>query len=465
MSGPNSSFLPVGLWLFASALVVLVLLIAFGFHFYQRRRFLAGADDLADVADLASRKEALQSDVAVLKEWITEQRDNLLRLTAEREEQEALRADLTRTRQSLTEARETRRGLTEQAEELERQRQSLNRTLEELRWRIGDLESKKGEAAALDRQLEKLRGQAAAMAKETDELRGQSLALEKRIEKYHQETVPLKEEAAKAAALEARQTSLLTELHFLDTEIAGREETLTNLKREAAALEESLAETRRTNEALVLTKTLEELRREAEEARTEVDALRTESLALEKRIEKYHREAVPLKEEAAKAAALEARQTSLLSELHFLDTKIAGREETLTNLKREAAALEESLAETRRTNEALILTKTLEELRREAEEARATASKLPELKMEQAALAARNEYLEAQIANHNLELTPLKQSVSKLQTWLEQIQPKAAAESAKLSILREQVAGLEARRAQLQLDEERLQQALENLGT
>jgi Chromosome segregation ATPases len=360
MNGLSSSLLPTGLWLFASALVVLVLLVAFGFHIYQRRRFLAGVDDFSNVADLAARKETLQADVAAVKEWLAEQRENLLQLTAEREEQEALRAELTRARQSLAEAREVRLTLTGQVEELEKQRQLLEHNLEELRWRIGDLEAKKEEAAALDRQLEKSRGQAAVMARETDELRNQSLALEKQIERYRQEMLPLKEETAKVTAMEARQTSLLAELHFLGAEVASREESLAALKKEAASL----------------SGTLEEMRRDK-----------------------------------------------------------AG----------------------------LALTKTLEELRLDVEEARAIAAKLPDLKMEQAALVTRNQFLETQISNRNFELTPLKQNVSKLQTWLEQIQPKAAAESVKLNILRDEVAGLEARKAQLQLDEERLQAALENM--
>lgn len=360
MSGMSSSLLPTGLWLFASALVVLVLLIAFGFHIYQRRRFLAGMDDFSNVADLASRKESLQADVAAIKEWMAEQRENLLRLTAEREEQEALRADLARTRQSLADVREERRLLTGQVEDLDKQRQLLEHSLEELRWRIGDLEGKKEEAATLDRQLEKSRNQAAIMAREADELRGQSLALEKQIEKYRQEMRPLEEEMAKVAEMEARQTSLLAELHFLGAEISTREENLAGLKKETASLSEALEEMQRTSQAL--------------------------------------------------------------------------------NLNR-----------------------ALEDLRLEVEEARAIASKLPDLKMEQAALITRNQFLETQISNRNFELTPLKQNVSKLQTWLEQIQPKAAAESVKLNILRDEVAGLEARKAQLQLDEERMQKALESM--
>lgn len=360
MNGLTSSLLPTGLWLFASALVVLVLLITFGFHIYQRRRFLAGAEDLANVADLASRKETLQSDVTAIKEWMAEQRESILQLTAEREEQEALRAELARARQSLTEAREARLLLTGQVEELDKQRQLLEHSLEELRWRIGDLEGKKEEAAALNRQLEKSRGQSTALARETDELRGQSLALEKQIEKYRQEMRPLKEEAAQVAAMEARQTSLLAELHFLGTEISSREEKLSGLKKESAALGESLEEMRQTAQGQALNKSLAELRQELDEAR-------------------------------------------------------------------------------------------------------AIAAKLPDLKMEQAALVTRNQFLETQISNRNFELTPLKQNVSKLQTWLEQIQPKAAAESVKLNILRDEVAGLEARRAQLQLDEERMQKALESM--
>lgn len=360
MSGLTSSLLPTGLWLFASALVVLVLLIVFGFHIYQRRRFLAGVDDFSNVADLAARKETLQADVAAVKQWLAEQREQLLQLTAEREEQEALRAELARARQALSEAREARQLLTGQIEELEKQRQLLEHSLEELRWRIGDLEGKKEEAAALDRQLEKSRSQSAALARETDELRAQSLALEKQIEKYRQELQPLKEEEARAAAMEARQTSLLAELHFLGSEISSREE-------------------------------------------------------------------------------------------------------SLAALKKEAAALGESLEELRRSHQGLSLAKSLAELGPELEEARAIAARLPELRMEQAALVTRNQFLETQISNRNFELTPLKQNVSKLQTWLEQIQPKAAAESVKLSLLRDEVAALEARKAQLQLDEERLQRALESM--
>lgn len=355
----NSYLLPTGLWLFASALAVLLLLIIFGFHIYQRRRFLAGEDDLADIADLASRKEILQADVAVLKEWMAEQRNNLTQLTAEREEQQALRAEVARAGQSLAETRETGRLLTSQLEDLERQRNLLTRTLEELRWRIGDLESKKEEAAALDRQLEKSRSQAAALVREMDELRDQTLLMEKQTDKYRREMASLQEETAKVTALEARQSSILAELHFLNNEIADREQTLADLRKE----------------------------------------------------------------------------TSTLGRL---------------------------LEETRRTHETLNLARTLEELRPEIEEARAITAKLPELKMEQAALITRNEFLENLISNHNQELSPLRERVSRLQSWLEQIQPKVSAESVKLDILREQVAALEARKAQLRIDDERLQKALEN---
>jgi|GEM_PF-5239087 len=360
MSGLNSYLLPMGLWLFASALAVLILLIIFGFHIYQRRRFLAGENDLTEIADLASRKETLQADVTVLKEWIAEQRNNLMQLTAEREEQQALRAEVARAGQSLAETRETARLLASQVDELDQQRNLLTRTLEELRRRIGDLESKKEEVAVLDRQLEKSRNQAAALVREMDELRDQTLIMEKQTDKYR-------------------------------------------------------------------------------------------------------REMASLQEETAKVTALEARQVSILSELHFLNTEIADREQTLADLRKQAATVGQSLEEMRRTQEALNLTRTLEELRPEIEEARAITAKLPELRMEQAALTTRNEFLETRISDHNLELHPLKERVSKLQTWLEQIQPKVSAESAKLDLLREQVAALEARKAQLQIDDERLQRALENM--
>ncbi|MDR0881038.1 MAG: AAA family ATPase [Candidatus Adiutrix sp.] len=294
------------LWLLATALSVLMAALAFGFHLYQRRRFAAAMDDASDVADLAARKSALMADVDILRSWIGEQQQNLLKLQGEREEQERVRAELTHLQQSLAEGKETRQTLAEQTTELENRRATLTQTLDDLRHQLNEVESKKLEEAT------------------------------------------------------ARVTALNTKIQVLDSEISAREERLDQLRKESADLTETLEEMRGAKEALTLARSLDSLRLEVAEAKT-------------------------------------------------------------------------------------------------------TAARVVELKAEQTALVTRNQFLENEIDDRKSAISPLKQTISRMKTWLEQIQPKLAAESTKLDSLRDEVSGLEARKASLTLEVERWKAELAHL--
>ena len=88
MDGVTIPFLPTAIWILTSALVIILVLISLAHYFYYQRRLKALVEDGTTAADLAAKKEILQSDVEAIRDWLDKQRDELNRIKAEREEQE-----------------------------------------------------------------------------------------------------------------------------------------------------------------------------------------------------------------------------------------------------------------------------------------------------------------------------------------------------------------------------------------
>ena len=163
MEAVSVPFLPTGLWLLAASGSILILLIIFGMLVYQKRRFQWALKDSRDVSQLASRKELLQADITELRKFITEQNEELARLTSEREEQERIRGELSRLQSEC--ATVDQRIIESRTEigELENQRYNTAQTLEKLNIEI---ESLKAQRLA----LEDIQDKITASKKECDQL-------------------------------------------------------------------------------------------------------------------------------------------------------------------------------------------------------------------------------------------------------------------------------------------------------
>ena len=149
----------MGLWILATALSVLVLIVVFGFYIYQKRRFEAGIKDFEGVVSLAAQKDLLQAGKDELTEWIQNQKAEVERLTGEREEQERLRADLQRLEQECAVKDEGNQALRNEVGELENQRHVLSQALERLKKEIEDAKEQQKDAQTIGEDVTKIEGQ------------------------------------------------------------------------------------------------------------------------------------------------------------------------------------------------------------------------------------------------------------------------------------------------------------------
>jgi GTPase subunit of restriction endonuclease len=216
MDGVFIPFIPAGTWLVASAFLLLLLLVVFGYHVYQRSRVRALTGDSHNIAELAARKELLQADVASLREWIEGQKSEISLLEGERHQQELVRAELSQLEQSLATKRQEIDGWISKVGELEQQIYLKRQVLEELEQKTGNLEAKKVEAATLDRQLGELR----------------------------REIEAVKAQAGRTAELEAKHAALSVQSHLLEQDIAAHKQELQPLRDEKTKTQDWLAKAR-----------------------------------------------------------------------------------------------------------------------------------------------------------------------------------------------------------------------------
>ena len=101
--------MPITLWAIATATGILIILLTFAIQLFYRKRL--NAYNLEEIAELTTLKEKLESESNSAKGWIEEQKDELLRLQAKREEQEKIRAEIQRLEQEAAEKESGNRDL------------------------------------------------------------------------------------------------------------------------------------------------------------------------------------------------------------------------------------------------------------------------------------------------------------------------------------------------------------------
>jgi len=94
MDAVSVLYIPTSLWILAGATTILILLAAFGFYIYWRKWATEIDGTGNSVASLYATKARLEKDIEALRLWISDQKGELDRLGAEREDQERLRAVL-----------------------------------------------------------------------------------------------------------------------------------------------------------------------------------------------------------------------------------------------------------------------------------------------------------------------------------------------------------------------------------
>ena len=124
--------MPITLWAIAAATGILIILLTFAIQLFYRKRLKELNPLNKDVADLVNQKEKLESEINSTKEWIEEQKDELLRLKAEREEQEIIRAEIQRLEQEAANKESGNKDLIDKVANLENQQYALVQSAERL---------------------------------------------------------------------------------------------------------------------------------------------------------------------------------------------------------------------------------------------------------------------------------------------------------------------------------------------
>lgn len=305
----TTTFFPATLWLLAAALTMTVLLLFLFIHIYWRRRQQAFLQDGSEAADLAARKQQAEADVKSLREWIDRQKDELLRMTAEREEQERIRAELTDLEQRCLDKDQENEALRREVGELENQKLMASQTLEQLKRDIGSIEDNKTEAQALRREIE---------------------TMEKRLKEAGEVLSQLPEAELRLQALNREKSSLEERINKLQED-----------SRELQNVEKELEE-------------LREARREKAQLAVLVDSLRSEQSALERDVrtlegmkEKLENELVKLEDDVAREAKAAADNKQAANDAReLLKDAVRRREDTeaaVRSLEAREALLEDRI--------------------------------------------------------------------------------------------------------------------------
>ncbi|WP_029895512.1 AAA family ATPase [Desulfohalovibrio reitneri] len=308
------TFLPATLWLLAAALTVTVLLLFFFMHIYWRRRQQAFLQDGSEAADLAARKQQYEADAQELREWMNRQKDELLRLTSEREEQERIRAELTDLEQRCLAKDQENETLRKEVGELESQKLMASQTLEQLKRDIGSIENNRAEAEALKKEI----GEMEKRLEETREILSQVPEAELRLQALNQEKTALEERIGKLHEESRELQNVEQELEELKE---GRRE-----KAQLAVLVDSLR-----SEQSALERDVRTLEKKTKEQEDNLEDLK-EAVARETQAAEENKQAADEAREQLKKAASKREETE--ETVHSLEARKAVLEERIDALSR-----------------------------------------------------------------------------------------------------------------------------------
>jgi peptidoglycan hydrolase CwlO-like protein len=336
MDAVSVPYIPTSLWILAGATTILILLAAFGFYIYWRKWATELAGTGSSVASLDARKAILEKDIEALRLWIDDQKGELDRLGAEREDQERLRAVLADLEQQCAGKNQENQTLRNEVGELENQRHNLGQSLERMQREIGDLDAKKAEAQALESRLAELRSRLdeaqqtirnlAELEIKLNGLSNEKISLERAVEDLRTaaesartESNRFKGEAAQVRAEFEKSERALTQAR---KEKAESEVIIDTLRHEQNALENSVER---------LENKIEELESDFRNAQEEVKKKTQQTRQAESELERISHDLSVFQKDRQRVelevGELNARKAVLEREILKMDTKLGSRRE------------------------------------------------------------------------------------------------------------------------------------------
>lgn len=255
--------LPGILWILAAGFLVLLLLVVFGYHVYQRSRFQALAAEAGDMNRLYAHKERLEAEANETRALLASQKAELLQLEADRHKQELLRADLAHLELILERMKKDRESSLKASTDLDLQLVKKRNLLSRLEAEVKSLEDYRAELGPLDRSVQELRLEleqgkikAALLAEQelkTATLQQEAYSLERKIEEISMQLTPLQGEKERLHQYiqQARHAATVKNERILEQnkEIRNLENGIAELRRETAELEPLTANLRDEYEA------------------------------------------------------------------------------------------------------------------------------------------------------------------------------------------------------------------------
>ena len=276
-------YLSASIWAIVTATSLLLVLLALGIYLWYQNRLKAVIVTASSAADLAARKDQLESEIEQSLRWLENNKEELLKLEAERMQQEKDRQELASLQTELAQKEQNVNELRREASELQNVVSSLSKDRDRLESEKVDFEKKRDEANGQANAAEEIKVQSLIKAKDA----------EKELEDKRRELMGLND---KIIELSLKRDSFIKEISDKETKLDEIHHILDKAEiRKKKALEEAYDEEKST------------------------ESLKKENEKIQKRIlqeeQKYYSLTEKYIERKQKAAKLEARLANLENEI------------------------------------------------------------------------------------------------------------------------------------------------------
>lgn len=301
-SGGNMDIFSSSFWILSAGVSLIIVILSCAIYFWYKNRLRAVLKDSEDIAELAQRKLQLNSEIEQCQTWLNSNKEELLRLDAERQQQEFLRQDLANLQTKAAQEQQKLSDIIKETNDL----QNVVTVLSQDRDRLVQ------EKSLLEK--EKIEGEKAAR-----ELEGVITRYKEEKAKFDDLLQNLAKDEIKLQSLVGELSARESQLSQMKSELKQVEERLVKAKSDLIPLEEVLAEKER-------------VRRDRDLLLEEVESLQQNKTKLKREEEVLEKRVIALRAETGTDAQISSRYEDLLETIpKCLDNEVfpGGKQEQI----------------------------------------------------------------------------------------------------------------------------------------
>jgi hypothetical protein len=216
----GSQYLSASIWAIVTATSLLLVLLALGIYLWYQNRLKAVIVTASSAADLAARKDQLEAEIEQSLRWLENNKEELLKLDAERTQQEKDRQEIANLQTELAQKEQNVNELRREASDLQNVVSSLSKDRDRLESEKVDFEKKRDEANIQANAAEEIKVQALIKAKDA----------QKELDEKYSEIRNLNE---KTTDLSLKKDSLAKKISDKETKLNNVQVTLNQAEDEA----------------------------------------------------------------------------------------------------------------------------------------------------------------------------------------------------------------------------------------